>query len=67
MWFETTRRQADGVPPAAFEEYEFRHFLTRGILAHGVERLRCTWCVLEQLVPFSCKGGASARAAAAGA
>ncbi len=66
-FLETTRRQADGVPLPAFVEQEFRDFLTCGILAHGFARLRCTECALERLVPFSCEGRGSARAAAAGA
>jgi hypothetical protein len=53
-FLETARRHADGVPLPAFVEHEFRDFLTCGVLAHGVARLRCTECALERLVPFSC-------------
>jgi hypothetical protein len=42
------------LPP--FIEREFREFLTCGILAYGFVRLRCEGCMLERLVPFSCKG-----------
>src|SRR5262249_18954780 len=35
---------------------EFRDFLTCGVLTHGFARLRCTDCVSERLLPFSCKG-----------
>jgi Transposase zinc-binding domain len=66
-FLETTRRQADGAPLPAFVEQEFRDFLACGVLAHGFARLRCSECALERLVPFSCKGEASARAAAADA
>ncbi len=37
-------------------EDEFREFLTCGVLAHGVARLRCEACGLDRLLPFSCKG-----------
>jgi hypothetical protein len=66
-FLEAVRRQADGASLPAFVEQEFRDFLTCGMLAHGFARLRCTECALERLVPFSCKGGASARAAAGAA
>ncbi|MGH7323535.1 MAG: transposase [Candidatus Rokuibacteriota bacterium] len=39
-----------------FVEDEFREFLTCGILAHGLARLRCEGCGLDRLLPFSCKG-----------
>jgi hypothetical protein len=60
-FLEMTRRQAEGVPLPFFVEQEFRDFLTCGVLAHGFARLRCTECRSRA------RGGASARAAAAGA
>ena len=66
-FLETARRHIDGASLPAFVEQEFRDFLTCGVLTHGFARLRCSDCALERLVPFSCKGAASARAAAAGA
>ena len=55
----------DGRSLPPFIEREFREFLTHGILARGFVRVRCEGCALERLVPFSCKGQASARAAVA--
>ena len=63
-FLETTRLQADGVPLPAFVEQEFYDFLTCGILAHGFARLRCSECGWRR---SRARGGASARAAAAGA
>src|SRR5215831_8818091 len=37
------------------DKQEFREFLKCGVLAHGFTRLRCTDCMFERLVPFSCK------------
>ncbi len=59
--------RADGGGLPRFVEQEFRDFLTCGVLAHGFARLRCDTCAFERLVPFSCKGAASARVAAAAA
>jgi hypothetical protein len=55
-FLEAATRQADGASLPDFVEQEFRAFLTRGVLAYGFARLRCTDCALERLVPFSCKG-----------
>jgi hypothetical protein len=55
-FLETARGHADGAAMPDFVEREFRNFLTCGVLAHGFARLRCPDCVLERLVPFSCKG-----------
>jgi hypothetical protein len=55
-FLETAKRHADGSPLPGFVEQEFRDFLTCGVLAHGFARLRCTECLFERLVPFSCKG-----------
>jgi hypothetical protein len=40
-------------PP--WTEYEFRRYLTCGILAFGFARARCTDCRQERLLAFSCK------------
>src|SRR5712692_8582323 len=59
------RTDGSGLPP--FVTAEFRKFLRCGVLAHGFARVRCADCAFERLLPFSCKGRASVRAAAAGA
>ena len=46
---------------------EFCDFLRCGVLACGFARVRCGDCDFERLVPFSCKGRASVRAAVAAA
>ena len=48
--------QGDGGGLPEFVTREFREFLTGGVLAHGVARLRSEACALERFVPFSCKG-----------
>src|SRR5438876_7059121 len=60
MHLETFLREAadrtDDTGLPRFVEDEFREFLTCGVLAHGVARLRCEACGLDRLLPFSCKG-----------
>ena len=55
-FLDAAAHHAEGTRLPAFVEQEFRDFLTRGVLAHGFARLRCTDCAFERLVPFSCKG-----------
>jgi hypothetical protein len=57
----------DGVGLPQFVEREFRAFLMCGVFEGGVARFRCEDCALGHLVPFSCKGRGSARAAGAAA
>lgn len=58
--FETFRAQVasirDGEGLPRFVEQEFREFLGCGCLASGFARFHCDACVLDRLVPFSCKG-----------
>jgi hypothetical protein len=60
----TERGDGSGLP--RFVEDEFRAFLTCGILSHGFARLKCDGCGREHLLPFSCKGRDSPRAAEGG-
>ncbi|HYR95385.1 MAG TPA: transposase zinc-binding domain-containing protein [Candidatus Binatus sp.] len=47
------RTDTDGLPK--FVEREVREFLTCGVLARGLARVRCEGGAFERLVPFSCK------------
>jgi len=45
--------RANGCCLPEFIAREFREFLTCGVLAHGLARVRCERCALERLVPFT--------------
>ncbi len=52
-FLRTAADRANGCCLPEFIAREFREFLTCGVLAHGLARVRCERCALERLVPFT--------------